>query len=151
LRFWTVTGTRNNVLAGTFEYSDIRLDKTEMTDTEELRVGVTVKNTGKRAGKEIVQLYVRDKVTSVIRPVKELKGFEKVDLKPGEEKQVDFTLGKRAFTFYDTDINDWRVESGDFGILAGKSSEDILCLRITSNTGIFSKTVTKSTKFCNWL
>jgi beta-glucosidase len=121
----------------TFEYSDLRLDKTEMTDTEELQASVTVKNTGKRAGKEIVQLYVRDAASSVIRPVKELKGFEKVDLIPGEEKRVCFTLGKRAFAFFDTDINDWRVESGDFEILIGKSSEEIVLstiVRVTSTT-----------------
>lgn len=108
----------------TFEYSGLRLDKTQMKDTEELKVSLTVKNTGKRTGKEIVQLYVRDKMAGVIRPVKELKGFEKVALEPGEEKQVGFTLGKRAFAFYDTDINDWRVESGDFEILVGKSSAE---------------------------
>jgi beta-glucosidase len=108
----------------TFEYSGLSLDKTEMTDAEELRVSLTVKNTGKRAGKEIVQLYVRDIASSVIRPVKELKGFEKVDLAPREEKQVEFILGKRAFAFYDTDINNWRVETGDFEILIGKSSAE---------------------------
>jgi beta-glucosidase len=123
----------------TFEYSDLRLDKNEMTDTEELRVSVTVKNTGRRAGKEIVQLYVRDVAASVIRPVKELKGFEKVDLAPGEEKRICFTLGKRAFAFYDTDISGWRVESGDFEILAGKSSVEIVLsttVRVTSTTAV---------------
>jgi beta-glucosidase len=123
----------------TFEYSDIHLDKTEMADTEELNVSVTVKNTGTRAGKEIVQLYVRDIASSVIRPVKELKGFEKIALEPGEEKQVEFTLGKRAFAFYDTDIHDWRVESGDFEILIGKSSAETVlnaAVHVTSTTTV---------------
>jgi beta-glucosidase len=123
----------------TFEYSGLRLDKAEMSDTEELRASVTVKNTGKRAGKETVQLYVRDVSASVIRPVKELKGFEKVCLEPGEEKQVCFTLGKRAFAFYDTDEKGWRVESGDFEILAGKSSAEILLrqtVHVTSSAAV---------------
>jgi beta-glucosidase len=121
----------------TFEYSDLCLDKTEMTDAEELRASVTVKNIGTRAGKEIVQLYVRDIASSVIRPVKELKGFEKVGLAPGEEKRVDFVLGKRAFAFYDADINNWRVESGDFEILVGKSSAETVLsagVHVTSST-----------------
>ncbi|MDR2446086.1 MAG: glycoside hydrolase family 3 C-terminal domain-containing protein [Treponema sp.] len=132
----------------TFEYSDLRLDKSEMMDTEELRVSLTVKNTGKRAGKEIVQLYVRYPAASVIRPVKELKGFEKVDLAPGEEKQVEFTLGKRAFAFYDTDINGWRVESGDFEILIGKSSAETVLsalVHVTSTTTVKKRYTLDST------
>jgi beta-glucosidase len=123
----------------TFEYSALRLDKSVMTDMEELRVSLTVKNTSKRKGKEIVQLYVRDPAASVIRPVKELKGFEKVDLAPGEKKQVEFTLGKRAFAFYDTDTGIWRVESGDFEILIGKSSVEIVlstAVHVTSTTTV---------------
>ena len=108
-----------------FEYSDLCIDKLEMSDVETLIVTVKVKNVGDRAGKEIIQLYVRDTETTVIRPRKELKGFEKVDLLPGEQKTVTFALDKRAFAFYDTGINDWRVESGDFEILIGKSSSDI--------------------------
>lgn len=110
----------------TFEYSDLQLDKQEMLDTDELTVTVRVKNTGNRAGKEIVQLYVSDVESSVLRPVKELKGFEKVDIGPGEEKTVTFKLGKRAFAYYNTELKDWHVESGDFEILIGKSSADIV-------------------------
>jgi beta-glucosidase len=123
----------------TFEYSRLQLDKSEMLDTEELRVSVTVKNTGKWIGKETVQLYVRDIASSIIRPVKELKGFEKVCLVPGEEKRICFNLGKRAFAFYDTDVGGWRVESGDFEILVGKSSADIIlsaAVHITSTTTV---------------
>lgn len=109
-----------------FEYSDIKLSKKEINDNETLNVSVKVKNTGKMRGKEIVQLYVRDVEKSVIRPDKELKGFEKVELDVGEEKIVTFTLGKRAFAYYNTEIKDWYVESGEFEILIGKSSQEIL-------------------------
>jgi beta-glucosidase len=108
-----------------FEYGDIKLDKSSMTDNEELKVSVKIKNTGRCVGKEIVQLYVRDIESSVIRPNKELKGFEKVELKAGEEKTVTFTLDKRAFAYYNTAKKDWCVESGDFEILIGKSSGSI--------------------------
>jgi len=89
-------------------------------------VSVKVKNTGEMAGKEIVQLYVRDVESSVIRPEKELKGFEKVELQPGEEKTVTFELDKRAFAYYNVDIGDWHVETGEFEIMIGKSSRDIV-------------------------
>lgn len=108
-----------------FKYSNISVDKKEIYDDEIINVNVTVKNIGKVKGKEIVQLYVSDLESSVIRPIKELKGFEKVDLKPGEEKIISFTLDKRAFAYYNVGINDWYVESGDFEILVGGSSKDI--------------------------
>lgn len=110
----------------TFEYSDLSLDKKEMTDRDTLTVKLKVKNIGKMRGKEVVQLYVRDVKSSVIRPEKELKGFEKVELNPGEEKEVVFTLDKRAFAYYNVDIKDWYVEEGEFEILIGKSSRDIM-------------------------
>lgn len=110
----------------TFEYSDLKISKEDINDTETVRVSVKVKNTGGIAGKEIVQLYVRDVESSVIRPEKELKGFEKVELKPGEEKTVVFELDKRAFAYYNTDTRDWHVETGEFEILIGKSSRDIV-------------------------
>lgn len=109
-----------------FEYTGISVDKKEINDNETLRVTVTVKNTGNIPGKEIIQLYVKDVESSVIRPEKELKGFEKVELQPGEEKAVTFILDKRAFTYYNVDIKDWHVETGDFEILVGRSSNEIL-------------------------
>jgi len=109
-----------------FEYTDISVDKNEVKDTDIVTVKVKVKNTGSIAGKEIIQLYVRDVESSVIRPLKELKGFEKVELQPGEEKKVTFILNKRSFAYYNIDIKDWHVESGDFEILIGKSSKEIL-------------------------
>lgn len=101
-------------------------DIVHMTDADQLQVTVAVKNTGSRFGKEIVQLYIRDKEASVIRPVKELKGFEKVALEPGEEKEVTFTLDGRSFAFYSTKRNDWYIESGEYQLLIGKSSRDIV-------------------------
>ncbi|OCT11862.1 glycosyl hydrolase [Paenibacillus pectinilyticus] len=109
-----------------FAYSDLLVDRKEMTDEESVRVSVKVKNTGTRQGKEIVQLYVRDNVSAVVRPEKELKGFTKVDLLPGEEKEVSFELDKRSFAFYDVKLKDWRVESGEFTIVIARSSVDIV-------------------------
>ncbi len=129
-----------------FAYSGLTLDKTEMSDTDVLTVSVKVKNVGKRAGKEIVQLYVGNGEGAVIRPVKELKGFEKVALAPGEEKTVSFTLDKRAFAFYDTAIGDWRVETGEFAILIGKSSREIV---LTEKVKVISTTTRKRTYTIN--
>lgn len=116
----------------TFEYSNLTVDKEQMKDTDTLRVTVDVTNTGSVTGKEVVQLYVADKESTVIRPVKELRDFAKVELAPGETKTVTFTLDKRAFAYYSVKIHDWHVETGEFDILIGKSSRDI----------VLSKTVT---------
>ncbi len=120
----------------TFEYSDIKLSSNAVNADDELTVSVKVKNTGKIEGKEVVQLYVTDKEASVIRPVKELKGFEKVSLKPGETKNVMFKLKKRAFAFYCEAAHDWLVEEGDFIISVGSSSRDI---RLTDEVFVSSK------------
>lgn len=109
-----------------FEYTNLTIDKREINDNETLNVKVKVKNTGNMRGKEIIQLYVKDIESRVNRPEKELKGFEKIQLEPGEEKTVNFKLDKRAFAYYNTEINDWHVESGEFEILVGKSSKDII-------------------------
>ncbi|MBP1537594.1 MAG: glycoside hydrolase family 3 C-terminal domain-containing protein [Ruminococcus sp.] len=109
----------------TFEYSDIKLSSNAINADDELTVSVKVTNTGKVEGKEVVQLYVTDKESSLIRPVKELKGFEKVSLKTGESKNVMFKLDKRAFAFYSEAAHDWLVEEGDFIISVGSSSRDI--------------------------
>ena len=109
-----------------FAFSDLILDKTEMDDTDTLNVSVRVKNTGSRAGKTVVQLYVCDKQSTPIRPIRELKGFEKTALEPGEEKEVRFTLNKRAFAYWNTEIHDWHVETGEFFIEIGASSRDIV-------------------------
>ncbi|MGO4546250.1 beta-glucosidase [Paenibacillus sp. 2TAB23] len=132
----------------TFAYSDLSIAKKEIRDDETLDVEVKVKNTGNRAGKEIVQLYVRDVESKVIRPVKELKGFAKVELAPGEQKNVTIRLDKRSFAFYDVERKDWRVETGEFEILIGKSSRDIVLsdtVRVESTTPVRSKANRNST------
>lgn len=108
-----------------FQYSDLKLDKTELPDTDTLTVSCRVKNVGSAAGAEAVQLYIRDETASVRRPVRELKGFDKVRLAPGEEKELTFCLDKRAFAYYETKIHDWFVESGKFFVEIGASSRDI--------------------------
>lgn len=130
-----------------FEYSDLKLSDYIIDDNQNVTISIKVKNTGDVYGKEIVQLYVRDIESSVIRPEKELKGFEKVGLKPGEEKEVTFQLNKRSFAYYNTDINDWHVESGEFEILIGKSSREIVLKEsITVNsTKVIQTFVTKNT------
>ena len=90
-----------------------------------VQVRVQVRNTGARPGAEVVQLYIRDMKSSVDRPVKELKAFRKVVLKPGETQPVSFTLDKSAMAFYDIAKRDWVAEPGAFEILVGGSSRDI--------------------------
>jgi beta-glucosidase len=109
----------------TFRYDDLALSAAHMEDGDGLTVEATVKNTGPVAGKETVQLYVRDVEASVFRPDKELKGFLKISLEPGEERRVRFELDQRAFAFYDTNSGGWRVEPGEFEVLIGASSRDI--------------------------
>jgi beta-glucosidase len=108
-----------------FEYSDLKLKQAQGADGEAVIVNLKVENTGRVAGQEIVQVYVRDVESTVFRPAKELKGFAKVALKPGEETEVTIELDRRAFAFYDVDQRDWIVEAGDFEILVGASSQDI--------------------------
>lgn len=111
-----------------FLFSNLKVSQKRMDDTEELQVTVEVKNTGHCAGKEVVQLYVAaPEDGEVIRPVRELRGFEKVELAPGERKTVSFRLGRRAFAYYDTEISDFRVPTGEYRIEIGRSSRDI-CL-----------------------
>lgn len=132
-----------------FEYTGISVDKKHLSDLETVTVRVKVKNVGSTSGKEIVQLYVRDLESHVIRPDKELKGFEKIHLQPGEEKTVTFVLGKRAFAYYNVDIKDWYVESGEFEILVGKSSKDIVLkeiVNVKASTEI-KKTFTRNSTF----
>ncbi|MEK4005189.1 glycoside hydrolase family 3 C-terminal domain-containing protein [Paenibacillus sp. FSL H3-0333] len=108
-----------------FAYSGLTVSQTEIKDTETLTVTVNVKNTGSIFGKEVVQLYVHDCESEVSRPEKELKGFAKVALEPGEETTVSFTLDKRSFAYYSVERTAWHVESGEFDILIGSSSRDI--------------------------
>ena len=108
----------------TFQYSDIKLSSSVITDQQPLTVTCKVKNTGKRAGDEVVQLYTRDLVSSVTTYEKNLRGFERVHLEPGEEKEVTFVLVPRDFQLLNKD-NHWVIEPGMFNIMIGASSEDI--------------------------
>ena len=109
----------------TFAYSNLRCSKAEMDDEGTLTVSVDITNTGKVAGKEAVQLYIASPAGEVLRPEKELRGFEKVELQPGETKTVVFELKKRAFSYWETKIHDWYAPSGEYEILIGASSRDI--------------------------
>ena len=109
-----------------FDYDNLCVGADEIDDTQPLTVSVDVTNTGKCFGKEVVQLYVADRESSAIRPVRELKGFEKIALNPGETKTVSFTLNQRSFAYYEGKIHDWHVETGEFTIQIGRSSRDIL-------------------------
>lgn len=108
-----------------FQYGKVSIDKKEMTAGETMTVSVWVKNTGSREGKEIVQLYIRDRKSSLPRPEKELKGFEKVSLLAGEEKEITFTVDKQALSFYDDRKGAWVAEAGEFEVLIGASASDI--------------------------
>jgi beta-glucosidase len=109
----------------TFEYSNPKLSRSRIKPGESLTVEVQVKNTGRREGAEVVQFYVQDVQASVPRPIKELKGFEKTLLRPGETKAVRINLDSRSMAFYDVTKKQWAVEPGQFKIMIGSSSRDI--------------------------
>ena len=109
----------------TFEYGNLSVSKEQFNENDDLVVSFTIKNTGEMEGKETAQLYVQDVESSVIRPVKELKGFKKIDLKSGEEKTVEIHLAKKAFSFWNPDTKDWTAEKGKFIIHVGTSSGEI--------------------------
>lgn len=114
----------------TFDYSDIRLSKTMLKGNEKLTAAVTLSNTGKLAGEEVVQLYIQDPVASVSRPVKELKNFKKVLLQPGEKKEISIDITTNDLMFYNGDLKyDW--EPGDFNIYIGTNSRDVKSAKIS--------------------
>lgn len=108
-----------------FEYGKPMADKKQMDADGTITFSINVKNTGKIAGKETVQLYISDKKSSLPRPVKELKGFSKVELAPGEEKTVTFIVGKEELSYFDDAKHAWVAEPGTFEALFGSSSRDI--------------------------
>lgn len=110
-----------------FRYSNPSVSSTTFKDTDGVSVSVDVTNTGDTAGKEIVQVYVHDCDAALVRPPKELKGFAKVELKPGETQTVTIALDFRAFAYYHPEYAQWITEDGDFKILIGSSSADIHC------------------------
>ena len=109
----------------TFEYGKVTAEGRQMGPDGTITVSVPVKNTGSRAGAEIVQLYVSDLKSSLPRPVKELKGFRKITLQPGQEQTVSFTIDRKALSFYDDTKQDWVAEPGTFEALVGASACDI--------------------------
>ncbi|UXX79161.1 beta-glucosidase BglX [Reichenbachiella carrageenanivorans] len=108
-----------------FEYSDLLLSSTEMGNNEQITATIKIKNTGKVAGQETVQFYIRDYVGSVTRPVKELKGFEKITLKPREEKEVKFTISYETLSYYRADLT-FGSEPGRFAVMIGGDSQKTL-------------------------
>jgi beta-glucosidase len=107
-----------------FEYSNLRIETPRVRRDGEVRLSVDVANTGARAGAEVVQLYIRDVLASVTTPVKQLRGFERVELKPGEKKTVRFTLRPQDLSLLDRSLKPV-VEPGEFRVMIGRSSEDI--------------------------
>lgn len=108
-----------------FSISNLRADKVSMTDKDSITFTVSVKNTGKCAGAETVQLYIRDVKASVDRPYKELKGFQKVYLQPGETQEVTISIDKTALSFYDEAAAAWKAESGQFEALVGNAADNL--------------------------
>jgi beta-glucosidase len=108
----------------TFEYNNLRFDRSQIRPAGQVKVSVDVRNTGRREGAEVVQLYIRDVLSSVVTPVKQLRGFEKVSLKPGESKTVEFALGQEELALLDRN-HQWVVEPGEFKVMVGSSSKDI--------------------------
>lgn len=112
-----------------FEYGDMQLSSTQLKGNQKLTVTISVKNTGKVAGKEVIQLYLRDLIGSITRPVKELKGFHKIELAAGETKQVIFDITPELLKFYNSDLKlDW--ESGDFEVMVGPNSRDLKTVKV---------------------
>ena len=108
-----------------FEYENLKLSSKIMSRKKPIKVSFTLKNTGKRAGAEVAQLYVQDVIASVKRPLKELKGFKKVILKPGESKKIELKLNWKDLAFWNPKTKTWTAETGDFKILVGASSREI--------------------------
>ena len=108
----------------TFKYSDLKISQAQMKAGESAQISFTLTNTGKVAGEEVAQLYLRDPVASVVRPLKELKDFRKISLKPGENKTVTFTIDKAKLAFYNAKL-EWQAEPGTFNLMVGSASDDI--------------------------
>jgi beta-glucosidase len=107
-----------------FSYADLEISPSTIPQGGTARVSVEVTNTGDMAGDEVVQLYIRDEVASVYRPIKQLKGFSRIHLEPGESQSVTFEVGFDELCFYGLD-EEWITEPGDFTIMIGRNSRDI--------------------------
>ncbi|MGB6718719.1 MAG: fibronectin type III-like domain-contianing protein, partial [Candidatus Acidiferrales bacterium] len=108
-----------------FQYGDLRISPRRSPSPDSVTVSFNVKNVGHRAGAEVAELYVGDSHASVPRPVKELKAFAKVFLRPGEQKGVTLALDRRSFSYFEVKNNRWTADPGDFSILVGSSSARI--------------------------
>ncbi len=108
----------------TFDYSDLKLSSSKIKSNETIKVSFQLKNSGKAAGEEVAQLYLKDKFGSVVRPVLELRDFQKVKLNAGESKTIEFTIDKEKLSFYNNKM-EWTAEPGDFELMIGSSSADI--------------------------
>ena len=115
----------------TFDYSPVTLSTTQAKVGEPVTAKVTVTNTGKRAAEEVVQLYIRDMVALPVRPIKELRGFERIHLEPGESREVCFTIDNEVLGYYPQDMMHWVVEPGDFRIMIGHDSENLQIAMLT--------------------
>jgi beta-glucosidase len=115
-----------------YQYSDLKISKNKISKSENVLVTIDVKNIGERTGSEIVQLYIRDKVSSVTRPIKELKDFKRITLNPGESQKVTFTITPDKLKFYDLNMKEV-IEPGEFEVMAGPSSQkyDSVILTVT--------------------
>lgn len=107
-----------------FDYSGLKLSSAKIKSTENIKVSFQLSNVGKVTGEEVVQLYIKDKFGSVVRPVLELKDFQKVKLNAGESKTIEFTIDKEKLSFYNNKL-EWNTEPGDFEVMIGASSADI--------------------------
>ena len=112
-----------------FQYSDIKLNKAAIRANEKLTATVTITNNGNYDGEEVVQLYIRDITGSVVRPVKELKGFQKIELKPGESKTVSFNISPKDLMFYNYELK-YGWEAGEFQVMIGGNSKDVKMARV---------------------
>ena len=108
----------------TFSYSDLNLSKSSISGNETAELSFILTNTGKVAGEEVAQLYLRDPVASVVRPLKELKDFQKISLQPGESKTIRFTITREKLSFFDKNLQ-WIAEPGNFKLMIGTASDDI--------------------------
>jgi len=108
----------------TFKYGDLKLSSEEIKEDGQITANISLTNTGKVAGKEVVQLYLRDLVSSTTRPVKELKAFEMVELQPGETKNVTFSITNDMLEFYNAN-KEWTSEEGNFEVMIGGNSKDV--------------------------
>ncbi|MFN3698928.1 MAG: glycoside hydrolase family 3 N-terminal domain-containing protein [Dictyoglomus sp.] len=130
----------------TFEYSDLKITPEKVNSLEKIEISFTLKNTGSREGEEVVQLYIHDQVASLERPVKELKGFKKVYLRPGEAKKITFILYPEQLAFYDEFMR-FIVEKGVFEVMIGSSSEDI---KLSGTFEVLeSRVITEKRKFAS--